>query len=50
VDVIISSATEQITGLAVDIDSDGALILQKDSGTRERIIAGDVSLKKVLNG
>jgi BirA family biotin operon repressor/biotin-[acetyl-CoA-carboxylase] ligase len=49
-DVIISSATGQTTGLAVDIDSDGALILQKDDGTQERIIAGDVSLKKALNG
>ncbi len=45
-EVTISSATEQLTGRAVDIDSDGALIVQKDDGTQERIIAGDVSLRK----
>jgi BirA family transcriptional regulator, biotin operon repressor / biotin---[acetyl-CoA-carboxylase] ligase len=44
--VTISSATEQVAGLAKDIDSDGALILEKDDGSLERIIAGDVSLRK----
>ena len=44
--VIVSSSTEQLSGMAKDIDSDGALILQKDDGSLERIIAGDVTLKK----
>jgi biotin-(acetyl-CoA carboxylase) ligase len=37
----------QVKGLAADIDSDGALILQKDDGAVERIIAGVVSLRKL---
>jgi len=44
--VNISSAIGQITGLATDIDSDGALILRKEDGALERIIAGDVSLRE----
>ncbi len=46
-EVTISSPTEQLVGRAIDIDSDGALILQKEDGTKERIIAGDVRLRKI---
>lgn len=37
---------EEIEGKAVDIDSDGALVLELEDGSRTRIIAGDVSLRK----
>ena len=47
--VRVISGTEETTGRAVDIDLDGALILQRDDGIRERIIAGDVSLRKISN-
>ncbi len=46
-EVNISSSTEQLVGRAIDIDSDGALIVQKEDGTKERIIAGDVRLRKI---
>jgi len=45
-EVTVCSAAEEVTGRAVDIDSDGALIVVKSDGKRERIIAGDVTLKK----
>lgn len=37
---------EQVAGLAVDIDPDGALILEREDGTREKIIAGVVTVKE----
>ncbi len=33
-----------ISGLAVDIDPTGALVLEEDDGRRERLLAGDVTL------
>jgi BirA family biotin operon repressor/biotin-[acetyl-CoA-carboxylase] ligase len=45
--VVVTLPSGHIKGLAADIDSDGALILQKDDGTIERIIAGVVSLRKL---
>lgn len=36
---------ETYSGLAVDIDSDGLLIVKKDDGTVEKVIAGDVSIR-----
>ena len=45
--VVVSMPTEKVTGTAVDIDSDGALILKKKDGSLERIIAGVVSLRKL---
>lgn len=48
--VKVISGSEEIVGHAIDIDSDGALILQKDNGVNERIIAGDVHLRKVPHG
>ncbi len=46
-EVVICSGTEEVSGKAVDIDSDGALILERADGNRERIVAGDISLRKV---
>ncbi|MFO8009495.1 MAG: biotin--[acetyl-CoA-carboxylase] ligase [Dehalococcoidia bacterium] len=45
--VEITFGAERKSGRAVDIDPDGALILQKDDGSTERIVAGDVSLRNV---
>lgn len=39
-----SSPGHRITGIAVDLDRDGALILQTSDGRHERIIAGDITL------
>jgi len=36
------------TGKAVDIDSDGVLLVQKDDGSMEKVISGDVSVRGVL--
>jgi len=45
--VVVSLPNGQIKGTAVDIDADGALILQKDDGSFEKIIAGVVKLRKL---
>jgi BirA family biotin operon repressor/biotin-[acetyl-CoA-carboxylase] ligase len=45
--VVVSMPTEKVTGKAIDIDSDGALILAKEDGSLEKIIAGVVSLRKL---
>ncbi|MDY6911149.1 MAG: biotin--[acetyl-CoA-carboxylase] ligase [Chloroflexota bacterium] len=45
--VVVRYAKDQVTGQAVDLDTDGALILRKEDGSLERVIAGDVSLRKV---
>ena len=34
-----------IEGVAEDVDLDGALLLRKDDGAVERLIAGEVSLR-----
>lgn len=47
--VTINSTSNKISGLAIDIDQDGALILQKEDGAQERIIAGDVSLRNTTH-
>ncbi len=44
-EVAVYSGAELIEGQAVDIDSDGALVVQTKDGNLQRIIAGDVSLK-----
>ncbi|MFO8101956.1 MAG: biotin--[acetyl-CoA-carboxylase] ligase [Dehalococcoidia bacterium] len=44
-EVTVSSSTEHLVGRAVDIDRDGALILQQKDGAQVRIIAGDVRLR-----
>jgi len=44
--VRITSFGEQLSGRAVDVDSDGALILETANGQRKRIVAGDVEYTK----
>lgn len=45
--VRISGHNDIIEGKAVDIDETGALLVEKEDGSLERIISGDVSLKNV---
>jgi BirA family biotin operon repressor/biotin-[acetyl-CoA-carboxylase] ligase len=44
--VKVTSFGEALSGIAVDIDSDGALILETENGERKRIVAGDVEYTK----
>lgn len=44
--VKITSFGESLTGKAVDVNSDGALILETANGQRKRIVAGDVEYAK----
>jgi BirA family transcriptional regulator, biotin operon repressor / biotin---[acetyl-CoA-carboxylase] ligase len=43
--VRVTSFGEVLTGQAVDVDSDGALILRTKQGERKRIVAGDIEYK-----
>jgi len=43
--VRVTSFGETLSGVAVDIDSDGAMILETKDGKRKRIVAGDVVYK-----
>jgi BirA family biotin operon repressor/biotin-[acetyl-CoA-carboxylase] ligase len=36
---------ETLSGVAVDVDSDGALILETGDGKRKRVVAGDIEYK-----
>ena len=40
--VRVASFGETLTGTAIDVDSDGALILETADGERKRVVAGDV--------
>lgn len=42
--VVVSFNEEKFAGQAVDIDTDGALIIRFDSGVEKRITAGDISI------
>jgi len=44
--VKITSFGETISGIAVDVDSDGALILRMENGKRRRVVAGDVEYQE----
>ena len=44
--VKVHSFAETLVGVAIDIDSDGALILETAQGERKRIVAGDVDYRK----
>jgi len=44
--VKVTSFGETISGIAVDIDSDGALILRMENGKRKRVVAGDVEYSR----
>lgn len=39
-------SSEEIHGVAIDVDTEGALIIEQDSGVQQRIFAGDVTLHK----
>jgi len=43
--VKVTSFGESVVGTAIDVDSDGALILETTNGKRKRIVAGDVEYK-----
>jgi BirA family biotin operon repressor/biotin-[acetyl-CoA-carboxylase] ligase len=43
VDVL--TGDERWSGLAVDLDADGALLVRKENGTVRRVVAGDVSIR-----
>jgi BirA family biotin operon repressor/biotin-[acetyl-CoA-carboxylase] ligase len=43
--VEVFSDEEQWQGLAMDLDADGALLVQEDGGRLRRVIAGDVSIR-----
>ena len=45
-DVKVSSFGETLVGTAVDVDSNGALILETKNGNRKRVVAGDIEYKK----
>jgi BirA family biotin operon repressor/biotin-[acetyl-CoA-carboxylase] ligase len=44
--VKVASFNEILMGVAIDVDSEGALILETREGERRRIIAGDIEYKK----
>ena len=44
-EVIVESDSQRIVGQAVDIDSDGALLIKTADGSIQRVLAGDVSLR-----
>jgi BirA family biotin operon repressor/biotin-[acetyl-CoA-carboxylase] ligase len=46
--VKVTSFGEKLVGMAVDVDSDGALILETEDGKRERVVAGDIEYKKIV--
>ena len=44
--VKVISFGEILVGMAVDVDSDGALILETEDGRRKRVVAGDIEYKE----
>jgi BirA family biotin operon repressor/biotin-[acetyl-CoA-carboxylase] ligase len=46
--VKVTSFGETLVGIAVDVDSDGALILETEEGKRKRVVAGDIEYKKKI--
>ena len=44
--VRVTSFGEKLMGIAVDVDSDGALILEMADGKRKRVLAGDIEYRK----
>lgn len=41
----VTSFGEKLVGMAIDVDSDGALILEIEDGRRKRVVAGDIEYK-----
>ncbi len=44
--VKVTSFGETVAGVAIDVDSDGALILEIGNGKRRRVVAGDIDYKE----
>ncbi|MGZ3513622.1 MAG: biotin--[acetyl-CoA-carboxylase] ligase [Thermodesulfobacteriota bacterium] len=44
--VKVTSFGEKLVGRAIDVDSDGALLLETEDGTRKRVVAGDIEYSK----
>jgi BirA family biotin operon repressor/biotin-[acetyl-CoA-carboxylase] ligase len=44
--VTVTSFGETLAGVAIDVDSDGALILETENGRRKRVVAGDVEYRR----
>jgi BirA family biotin operon repressor/biotin-[acetyl-CoA-carboxylase] ligase len=44
--VKVTSFGETFVGVAIDVDSDGALILEIEEGKRRRVVAGDVEYRR----
>lgn len=44
--VKVTSFGETLSGIAVDVDSDGALLLKMENGNQKRIVAGDIEYLK----
>lgn len=45
-EVKVISSSQQFTGLALDIDNDGALLVKKANGEIEKVVSGDVSVRR----
>jgi BirA family biotin operon repressor/biotin-[acetyl-CoA-carboxylase] ligase len=45
-EIRVTSFGETIVGTGIDVDSDGALILETEDGKRKRIVAGDVEYRR----
>ena len=45
-EVQVSGVTEAWQGVAMDVDADGALLVRAKDGTIQRVLAGDVTLRK----
>ncbi len=46
--VKVTSFGETLAGVAIDVDSDGALILETEEGKRKRVVAGDIQYSSKL--
>ena len=45
--VKVTSFREVLLGTAIDVDSDGALILETEDGERRRVVAGDIAYREM---
>jgi BirA family biotin operon repressor/biotin-[acetyl-CoA-carboxylase] ligase len=47
--VKVTSFGETVEGIAIDVDSDGALILETEDGKQKRVVAGDIEYKNKMS-
>jgi BirA family biotin operon repressor/biotin-[acetyl-CoA-carboxylase] ligase len=47
--VKVTSFGETVAGIAIDVDSDGALILETEDGKQKRVVAGDIEYKNKMS-